>query len=157
MVVVAGDQQGKLKVDDQVIAAVVDTAVERGASRVVLVTPLGGGGFGGSSGNGGLFGSLFGGGAPAAGPAAASRGSGQLRLSRSEQKVQVLRCAWPAPNKEHKHLPLLPAMFGCCSLLKCGVDLRVPRRCLTSSCLGSRWRSLLGTVPLCSVRLTVLS
>ena len=44
VVVVAGDQQGKLKVDDQVVAAVVDAAIDRGAARIVLVTPLGGGG-----------------------------------------------------------------------------------------------------------------
>lgn len=86
MVVIAGDGQGKLKVDDQVVAAVVDAAVERGASRIVLVTPLGGGG--GGSGAGGFLGGLFGGGGGAsAGPASASRGTGQLRFNRAEQKV----------------------------------------------------------------------
>ena len=62
--------------------------MQANAARIVLASPLGGGGGGG----GGLFGGLFGGG----GGGVSSAGSGDLKLSRTEQQV-----TWPlAPPLE---------------------------------------------------------
>lgn len=85
MVVVAGDQQGGLKVGNQVISAVATAAAESRAARLVLVTPLGSSGGGG----GGFFG-LFGGGGNSSNGVAMKAGSGQLKLSRTEQQVHLL-------------------------------------------------------------------
>lgn len=84
VVVVAGDQQAGLKVDDQVISAVATAASESRAARLVLVAPLGSSGGGGG---GGFFGGLFGGGGGGGSSAALKAGSGDLKLSRTEQLI----------------------------------------------------------------------
>lgn len=81
VLVVLGDVQGRKKMTDKQVQQAVSAAIDADAGRIVLATPLGGASGGGG---GGFFSALFGGGG---GGASVSRGTGDLRLSRTEQQV----------------------------------------------------------------------